>query len=161
MKIKVEVDLSEFYSEEDDVNFSAQIKSTIAYNVKQQILQDWRDKIGAEFSAEIKSEIEKQKGDLISSTVKACFDAKLVKEKYGSEMVSIEKYVEQILDNDLRVSNIFQDTLRNITNEAAKVISKQLKDRYDLLFASSLVSKMNELGMLKPDVAQLILSENK
>jgi len=158
MKINVTVDLSDFYSE-DESSFSEQIKGAIANDVRQQILSDWREKIKATFSDEIKAEIKNQKEKLIVSTVKECFDAKLVKERYGNEMVSIEAYVNKVLDDDLRISDTFQDMLRNITNDATKVISKQLKDRYDLLFASSLVSKMNELGMLKPDVAQLILEQ--
>jgi hypothetical protein len=159
MKINVTVDLSDFYSEGDEQSFSEQIKQSIAYDVRTKILNDWREKINVDFSNEIKAEIEAQKGILISETVKMCFDAKQVKERYGSAMVSIEEYVNGVLDNDLKVSESFQSKLRGWSEKATNEITKELKDRYDLLFASNLVSKMNELGMLKPDVAQLILNK--
>ena len=49
MKINVTVDLSEFYSQDEEMTFSSQIKSDIAYRVKQSIFADFRDKIGSEF----------------------------------------------------------------------------------------------------------------
>lgn len=45
--------------------------------------------------------------------------------------------------------------------KVAKALSSEIKDRYDLMFASQLVAKLNDAGMLKPDVAKLILPDSK
>jgi hypothetical protein len=45
------------------------------------------------------------------------------------------------------------------TKKATDSISKELKERYDLLFASQIVSKLHENGMLKEDVAKLLLTQ--
>jgi hypothetical protein len=42
-----------------------------------------------------------------------------------------------------------------------KLFSAEFKDRYDLLFASQLVSKMNAVGLLKDDVAKLLIDKQQ
>ena len=39
----------------------------------------------------------------------------------------------------------------------AQKFGEEMKNRYDLLFASQLVAKMNENGLLKEDVAKKLL----
>ena len=159
MKIKVEVDLDGFYSEDPDMDFQEQIKLAIAQDVKQQVLSDWRGRVSDEFSGEIKREIDAMKSEFIKKTVLDLFESKTIKARYSNEQITLVAYVEEQMDRDLSVSNYFNSTLTDITKKSAMEISKTLKDRYDLMFASSLVSKMNELGMLKPDVAQMILGK--
>lgn len=47
--------------------------------------------------------------------------------------------------------------LEQFANDCAKDFGKEMKERYDLLFASQLVAKMSETGLLKEDVAKLLL----
>lgn len=161
MKINVEVDLSEFYSEEDGMSFSSQIKDYVAFTVKQKISDEWRNTIGNEFSNQVKREIEEEKESFIKSVVKERFDSKLIKSRYGNDDISIEKYVDEVLNDDLRVSDRFQRQLKELSENSAKLITKDLKDRYDLLFSSQIVSKLNENGMLKEDVGRILLGLDK
>jgi hypothetical protein len=94
---------------------------------------------------------------MVSQQVEECLKSKMVKSRYSNDLVNIQDYISKQLDNDLNVSRDFQNRLDKISSDSAKSITQQLKDRYDLMFASNLVSKMNELGMLKQDVAKLIL----
>ena len=156
MKVTVTVDLSEFYSE-DETDFSTQIKDAIAYDVKNQILSDWREKVKDIFGETLRQNISDEISEMVKKQVKECFNSKTVKSRYSNDFVTIPDYISKQLDNDLNVSRDFQNRLDKISSDSAKSITQQLKDRYDLIFASNLVSKMNELNMLKPDVAKLIL----
>lgn len=159
MKINVTVDLSEFYSEEEDeISFSQQIKDSIAYSVKNQVLNEWKVKIGEEFNKAVVAEVEKQKVQLISDTLNECIASAKVKKKYSTnEMVSISEWITEELKSTQLSENNLKAYLDKFVKEATNRLGQEFKDRYDLLFASQIVSKLNEQGMLKEDVAKLLL----
>ena len=157
MKVNVTVDLSEFYSA-DDSSFSEQIKDCIAFKVKNQVLSDWGDKISSEFNKYVISEVEKQKEQFITNKLNELIVNSKVKKKYSSnEMVSLSEWIIDELEKSLLTENRLKEFLTNQTKQTSDKISKELKDRYDMLFASQIVSKLNENGMLKEDIAKLLL----
>jgi len=160
MKINVTVDLSNFYSE-DESSFSEQIKSAIAYDVKKQVLNDFKEKLTNDFTFQIAAEIAKEKESLITSVLKdLCINAK-VKQRYSTkEQISIVDYITEELERTQLSGNAIQDFLSKQVKQSTDNISKELKSRYDILFASQIVSKLHENGLLKENVAQLLL-DNK
>lgn len=170
MKIKVEVDLSDFYQEDDDGDsFSEQIKSHIAWSVKHEILKDWKEKITTEFTKSVVEEIEKSKMFFINDTLKDLAENAKIKKRYSSdEMISIVDYIKEELSR-LRFEteyvqkyiNSKVSSQKEYLENMAKDIVKELKDRYDMLFASQIVSKLNENGMLKEKVAKILLDKNE
>lgn len=159
MKINVTVDLSDFYSE-DESSFSEQIKSAIAYDVRQQVLADWKAKIGAEFNSAVIAEVEKQKEQFITSALNELVVNAKVKKRYSSnDMISISEWITEELERTQLSENKLRDFLNSQTTKTSDKISKELKNRYDMLFASQIVAKLHENGMLKEDVAKLLLKE--
>ena len=167
MKIKVEVDLSEFYNEEDEATFSEQIKGAIVWDVKQQILKDWKSKMTDEFTSHVVSEIEKSKTNYVDEILRElAVDAKIKKRYSSNEMISITDYIKESLERQQLSDDAIKDFIRketmNETDRLKKISSSftsELKERYDLMFASQIVSKLNENGMLKDKVAKLILDK--
>lgn len=160
MKLNITVDLSEFYSEEDGATFSQQIKDHIAYMVKQEVLKDFKNKISEEFNREVKKEIEATKEFFITDVLKQLIVSAKVKKRYGTnEMISISEYICEELERVQLTDNKMKDFLTSQTKKSSDEISKELKNRYDLLFASQIVTKLNENGMLKEDVARLLLDK--
>ena len=168
MKINITVDLSDFYQEEDDyADFSTQIKDYIAWKVKQDVLKDWKDKMTTQFTEYVASEIEKSKNNVVDETLKELAVTAKVKKRYSSnEMISIVDYIKEELERMHFSTDYVKRYIDNKTKsesdrlkKMADSISKELKERYDLLFASQLVSKLNDNGMLKDNVAKLILDK--
>ena len=94
MKINVTVDLADFYSEEDGLSFSEQIKDAIVFKVKQEILSDWKIKIGEEFNRVVKEEVEAQKEQFITDVMKELVVNAKVKKHYSSgEQISISEWI--------------------------------------------------------------------
>jgi len=169
MKITVQVDLSEMYSEDDEQSFNSQILDSIAYEVKSKVMTDFRNK-GFEVVEQsarqlINTDFEKE----IETTVKNIFDFKvvrdgktykqLVEEKistntYFTDAGRAEKWINSILDP-------LQGKIIDAVKSEAIKIGQELSNRYDLLFASQLVAKMNEAGLLKEDVANLLLPKKE
>jgi len=156
MKINVTVDLSEFYSE-DEQDFSSQIKNSISHQVKSLIISDWKEKIGLEFTNAVRFEVEKQKESFITNEIEKAICESKVKKNYSGEMVTISEWIIQELEKSHISDTRIKEFLNNQTKNLSDRISKELKDRYDILFASQIVSKLNENGMLKEDVAKLLL----
>lgn len=173
MKINVTIDLSDFYTQDDSNSFSDEIKSEIAYRVKQSVWAEFEKKALEQVTSLVKHEFEKQKTKHIEKLVKkVVLTEKIKKSSYDSEPVTIEDYVKETLSKDyFSPSNNAESVMRGMiqsferkfeseVKQNSTDIAKELKDRYDLLFASQLVAKLNENGMLKDNVAKLLLSQD-
>ena len=162
MKINVTVDLSEFFSDEDERSFSEQIKSEIARQTKDQILTAWKAQLSEVFDAQVKKEIELQKNTFITETVQDAIFNRNVKQRYGSkEMIPIALWIEEELQRTHLNNSTLTDFLNKIVKGQTDTLGKELKTKYDMLFATQIVSKLAENGMLKEDVAKLLLTDSK
>lgn len=162
MKINVTIDVSEFYAEEEGENFSDAIKNHIAHQVKSEMWAKFKEDAMTSFENQIKRQIDLDKDIKIKETIDDLFKNKAVKKKYSNnEVVPFNDYIEDYFVSQSVNSNDFMNKVNNAIKTQAETIVKQLKDRYDLLFASQIVQKLNENGMLKEDIANLLLSQGK
>ncbi len=160
MKINVTVDLSDFYSEEDTMSFSDEIKNSIAYKVKEEIWKSFKIEGLQIFDNQVKKQIELDKDLKIKEIIDELFIKGEVKKKYSShELVSLKEYCEDYFNGQVIHSNDFMNKINNTVKLQAETISKELKDRYDLLFASQIVANLNKQGMLKDDIAKILLEK--
>ena len=170
MKIHVTIDLAEMFTadhidtrgsgydmEVDGVSFQDAIKSAIKNDIVQQVLAEWRKECSAGFTKEILAVVGSMKDGYIAGVMESIAQEKLVDGgRWGSsEKISIYDTIKaQLLSyfvqagTDAKITKIAQDL--------AVAQAKEAKDRYDLLFASQLVAKMNDSGLLRDDVARLL-----
>lgn len=158
MKITVTVDLSEMYSEEDGGSFSQEIKQEIARQIKREVLADFKSKCGDVFTAEVVKKIDKAKVKFIENTLKKLVVDEKIKKRYSTdEMISISDYLKDELERTYINDRTVKDFFDKQVSQTTKNLSEELKKRYDMLFASQIVSKLHENGMLREDVAKLLL----
>ncbi len=170
MKINITVDLAEFYTEDQENSFSQEIKNEIAARVKSQVWKDFESSAMHEVKQLVNAEFEKTKGENVTSIVSRIIASKKIKKQdHNSELITIEEYVTEKISKDYfserqtaesvmrnLISN-FESKFNSEVKSNSESIAKELRDRYDLLFASQIVTKLNENGMLKSDVARLLL----
>ncbi len=119
----------------------------------------------------IAHEFEKQKSKQLEKIVKKVIASeKIKKSDYSNELVTLEEYlIESLRNNYFSERNTAESVMRGYVvnfeakfnkdvKSSAEEISKELKDRYDLLFASQIVSNLNKNGMLNADVARVLLN---
>jgi len=160
MKINVTVDLSEFYSEEDGNSFTNEIKGYISGRVKNEVWEKFKENAFESFSNQVGERIRLDKDLKIGEAIDDVFYNKKIKKRYGSsEPCSVSEFVEDYFQHQVVNSNDFTSKVDKIIKAQAEDIVKELKARYDLLFASQIVLKLNENGMLKEDVAKLLLND--
>ncbi len=176
MKINVTVDLEDFYSESEE-SFNEQILDHISYQVKNQIWTEFKNKGLEVFTKKINEELHNGKEEEIERIVHKIFTEKKLRNLDGSrgkseEYITLFEFIEHKITHDYFSPNKTADSLLNnrinekyiqfnkSVSDAANEISGQLKDRYDMLFASQIVNNLNKAGMLKDDVSRILL-DNK
>lgn len=158
MKINVTVDLSEFYTDEEGTSFSNEIKNYVSNQVRHLVWKSFEENAMQSFDNQIKRKIESDKDLKIKSIVDDIFTTKQVKKRYNSsESISIEQFIIEDVERQHFNGSEFANKVERLVKECANKAVDQLKVRYDLLFASQIVTRLNEQGMLKEDVAKILL----
>lgn len=161
MKITVEVNLEDGWFDEDQ-NLDEALKSTIVSQVKQKL---WSElKVKAE--KEILTQVNTQVNDELESKIQAAVKELIIEDKFKNpnyysnsddparkiEFITLKELTHyKFSSNNSSYSNI-TDTIKKLS----KAFSDEMRNRYDLSFASQLVSKLNEQGLLKQGVFDAI-----
>lgn len=156
--MKLKVDLDDFYLDEEDDLVPAikdfvvnKITSTIWDRVEEKIKQKILDLCNENIQKIINEKIETYLTEILNKEM-------IKKNRWSDELVSLQEYVSIAFNEDF--DNDYRRILERIVEGKAKDICEEIKKRYDLLFASQLISKMNDQNMLKEDIAKLILDKS-
>lgn len=147
------------YGIEDQFELKKEIKNSIisqvGYRNFSNEVKDMREKAESLFKIQIKSQIE----DIVKKQVeRIILKDKFKFNSYDKEEITLVEYVKKYYID--RVSSAHNNGINmdNIVKVIAKEQAEQLKERYDLLFASQLVSNLDKLGLLKEDAAKILLN---
>lgn len=155
--MKFTVELDEFWMDEDSGTLDEKLKGYIIHDVIMQIKSDIREKIETEISFQIKQQLEHCMYEYIQKEVKDFIsEGKIRKSSYNKEEILIKDWIKERFTGDTGYNNPEQ-----VIKSLAKDFGKEMKERYDLLFASQMVAKMSENGLLKEDVAKLLLPKQE
>lgn len=152
--MKFVVDVEEFWLDEESElgpALQAHIKRDVVAQIEKSVQTQVTDFMNKIMKEEIKSKLETIVSDLmrqflVTGTVKGQYsnDPELPLADWVKKQVTVQN------------SNIQDWIKKSVTTQV-----EELKKRYDLLFATQIVSKLNEQGMLKEDIAKLLLGDNK
>ena len=151
MKINVTIDLDDLWTDESSI--SEEISMEIKRKVLDEIWNKLKPAVEEQITRATKNEIENTYCRKINTFIDEFFETGELKNPRNSrEKISLKEYI---------LYQIEYNTGWNSPNENIKKLAQQfgndMKNRYDLLFASQLVAKINENGLLKEDVAKKLL----
>lgn len=152
--MKVTVDISDFYLEEGELE--SELKKYITNQVVATVTESLKKQVELKLELETKNKIKEQLDQLISDTLDSCIKNNKVKAYSGSDLVTIQQYIRDMFERGSGWNNP-NDKIEKL----AKGFSEELKKRYDLMFASQIVIKLNEQGMLKDEVMKLLIPSIK
>jgi len=156
--MKLKVDLDDFYLDEEDDLVPA-IKDFVVNKVTSTIWDRVEEKIKQKILDLCNENIQKIIDEKIETYLTEMLDKEMIKkDRWSDELVSLQEYVSTTFNKDF--DNNYKKRLDNIVESKTKNICEEIKKRYDLLFASQLISKMNDQNMLKEDIAKLILDKS-
>ena len=166
MKFKIEVDVADIIENLDREYFCyddfekeviSSIKSSIIFEAKQVILNKIKDDTTKEIGEHIISNLKN-----ISESIKTEITNEILSNQeispypYSSQKVKAKDYIYKSLTERAK------SCIEKIVKETAADICKNLKDRYDIAFATAIVDNLRKQNMLDEKVASLLLNnENK
>jgi anaerobic ribonucleoside-triphosphate reductase len=147
--MKVTIDISDFYLDEGE-ELESSLKQFIIRECVQQINKSIEKKVEDHITRTVKNEIEQKLTYKINKQIEEIIATETIKVD-GKEQ-PFNEYIKYKFQYSSGWSSA-QGALESL----AKRFGEELKKRYDMLFASQIVSKLHENGMLKEDVAKLLL----
>lgn len=162
-KISFKIELEEFYMDEDQNNLEEELVKYIKEETIRSIWKKIEKKVEDQIQMEVKRTVESNFTKIISAHVNKIISSKdpiiknvqvydPVKQNYAYKDASIEEYIH---------SKFVKDTGWGSPNDAieklAKRFAEEMKNRYDLMFATQIVSKMNDQGLLKNEALAKLL----
>lgn len=146
--MKFTVEVSDFYLEEE--NLEQGLQDRIRHDVLLQIQQSIKDKVEEQITRKVKLEIESKLSIMITETIDKLIATENI--KVSNEDISIQDHVKSLF-----IKNSGWQTPHDTIKRLAEKFGNELKQRYDLAFATHVVSKLSDNGLLKDDVAKLLI----
>lgn len=150
MKFIIEVE--DFYLDGEEL--SEALTSHIKHYVVQEIDKSIKARVEEHITRKVKADVEERMYRFMNVTIEEIIQKEKIKD--GSKEMSLVEYIRNYFLNKSAYSNADASI-----KKAADQFGQEMKNRYDLLFASQLVAKLNDSGMLKEDVAKLLLDKPK
>jgi uncharacterized protein YaaW (UPF0174 family) len=154
--VKIVIDIEDFYIDERG-DIEPALKEFIIRKSVARIKESIEDRIKNQVYEEIKCLVNNLLTKEINEKIKHfILEGKTKSRKNSGIEVSIEDRLREDFEYDSGYSS-----MKEFVKSLAVNFSKEMKNRYDLLFASQLVAKMSNSGMLKEDVAKILLTNNE
>lgn len=147
MKFTVEVE--DFWLDEEELSeaLATRVKNEVVQAIKESI----KEQVNTLMDKIVKDEIQSQLEPRIKVLMEEFLSRGKVKDRYSS---TTDLTIPEFLAKNFEANN---DKILKYIKEESERQGIDLKRRYDLLFASQIVAKINEQGLLKEDVARLLL----
>lgn len=167
MKLKLEVDLNDFYTEnfEYDGELGASPENSISQEIVEIVKSEVRSAISKQISESVQKLSTKALEEFGEEKAKSIVDFKMdeflrsgkVRKSRGSEeFMPIDDRLREIFDSNTSWNNPY-DAMAKIGQK----FSKECRDRYDMAFASNIVTGLEKQGLLKPGVFESLTSDSK
>lgn len=154
--MKFTVEIEEFWLDEDSNGFEEELKASIRMGVIRQIEAHMYDKIQTEISGVVEKVIEDTLLENIQKEVERIIsNGKIRESRYSNNEIGIEDWIRNKFTTESGYGSP-EETIKKL----AKNFGDEMKQRYDLLFASQIVAKLSDNGLLRDDAAKLLLSSN-
>lgn len=154
--MNITIDLEDFWMEDNSRQLSEQLKDHIKNKVVQEIWKDINDRVKQEITQVVYQKVSQDLSTVIEKTISDCIEAGKITPGGRGEEVFIKDYVKKVFEDNSGWGSP-TETLKKL----AQNFATEMKNRYDMLFASQVVAKVHELGLLKEEAAKALLQQNK
>ena len=146
------ITLDEFWMDEDSGSIRDELKKYIIRELCDKILKQIDEKIKKAITEEVIRKVNDILTKRITGEVAKWIEIGKIKPSRYDEEITIEEYVKELFLKHCSWSNP-NEKIKKIAEE----FGKELKSRYDKLFAIHLINKMKDNDLLKePEIAKLL-----
>lgn len=148
--MKFTVEVSDFYLGEDG-EIENGLKEYIVKDVLSQINKSIESKVEEHITRRVKDEVEKNLALMMNHKIAECIATEQITR--DGKKISIESHIRTIFETSHGWNNP-----TDVMKKMADTFAKELKARYDIGFASHIVAKLHENGLLKDEAAKILLN---
>lgn len=153
--MKFTIDIEDFWLDEES-DLESALTSHITNSVVAKINKSIENKVDDTITRQVKQQVQNQLLKKTNKLIDEFIDKGTIKGEYSSDPeITIEEYIKQKFSK----RNGWGNPSSQIEKLAEK-FGKELRNRYDLLFATQIVKKLDKEGLLKENIAKLILENN-
>lgn len=154
MPIKMSIELDDFWMEEDNGGFEAELKDHITRRVIDHIYKDIEDKVKKELAGTAQKLAEAAITPIINMTIsKVAAGEMFVKNRYSSNE---EKCLDDVIKDGFRDFDVRSGVVNQINNYCER-FAKDLRARYDMAFAAKIVQNMIDQKLVKDEAIAKLL----
>lgn len=154
--IIITINMDNFWMDADS-DFEESFKRYIVNQVSYKIYDNIKERLLKEIQPRIEENVKEKIEGFVNDFIQKNAGELKMKVGYGGT-VPIEEGVRNILTNN--ADNYAKTSLNRLVESYAKSFVDDLRKRYDLLFASQVIAKMNENKMLKEGVFESLMGIN-
>lgn len=170
MKFKIEIDINDImeglfedYHPDCDnfpeIDLKEEVMHEITRSTKNQVLEKYKGETESKIVERVKVLVDDKITKQIKKDVEDFVKNGKLKKYSTDEPKSVKEWINEKFTQE---SDSYSQTLRKVVASKAQEAVEELKSRYDLLFASQVITKLNDADMLKEGVFQaLMASSNK
>lgn len=151
MIFKIEID--DFWLD-DESELEPELKNYIIKTVVSTIWKRLESKIGQEMINEIHKTVEADFKGKFDAQIQHIIETQTI--GGGEDSPKLEDWLRNQFSNNTSWRNPVESI-----KDSAKMFGNEMRQRYDTLFASQIVIKMNEQGLLKDGVFDALMEKNK
>ena len=152
----ITINMDEFWMDEDssfEESFKKYIINQAVYEAFENVKKNLREEIYLKVEEEVREKVEEFMQDFVKQ------NADKLEMKVGyNQTVPLEEGIKTILSNN--ADKYAMTSITKLVEAYAKSFVDDLRKRYDLLFASQVITKLNENKMLKEGVFEALMAES-
>lgn len=155
-KMTITINMDEFWMDEDS-SFEESFKKYIIDQATYKAFESVKKNLYKEISLKVEEEVREKTEEFMHDFVKQNADKLEMKVGYN-QTVPLEEGIRTILSNN--ADKYAMTSITKLVEAYAKSFVDDLRKRYDLLFASQVITKLNENNMLKEGVFEALMAES-
>jgi hypothetical protein len=132
-------------------DFKQALRDDIIYHIRTQLMQELRP-AAMEL---MRDQGQAQVVEFISGELRGIIHRKMRAGEFRSHRGGFNSF-DEVIEKNLSTMNI-ESVIKRHIDKKAEEFAKELRARYDNVFAAKIVGKLKEQNMLAPDVAKLLL----
>ena len=152
--VNVVLDLDDFT---EDVYDGKKLSEAIINGIRYAVCTQLEKRVDVQVKEEVMAAARKMIPEMVEKTLSAYLEKPMFTDYTGNKM-NFSKWLENYLTSNVQSSYVH--TGKKYIDELAKKFTQDLRNRYDLAFASHIVQRMADQNLLKDDAIAKLL-DNK
>ena len=153
--MKFTVEIEDFWLDEEE-ELAPTLRKHIVNDVVSKINKQIENKVEDTITRQVKQQVQQQLLEKTNRLIDEFIEKGEIQSGIsGHPGVSVEEYIKEQFNRKSGWGNPAEKMAK-----IAERLGNQLKERYDLLFATHVVKKLDKEGLLKENVAKMILDSN-